>query len=430
MARAEEKERQQRLQRMLAREQGREYTPPPEPAPAKRRRSRPRPTPVRDNIRPFRPIQRRRRRRRLLTVVVLALVFVLAFALLNGALNGVGRFLGDTVDNILLNFGASEGWPVDTGISAPQRAEPLADGFVVMDSEDVAIFTAGGTRVRTIQPGYGRPCLAVGNTRFVLYNRSGTELRMESRTETLYTRTYEKGILLCALAGNGSLAVVTQDDRYAAVLEVLDPSQNPLITYSLAQDDGVPVALSFASDNKRFALGAVIAEGGRMRSLVYLMDIRQAVIGPCYRADAGSLVLELHWLSGNRVLAVLDTCAVLLDKDGGEVARYDYGGAVLQDVSVTGRQTALLLSSRAGNTLVTLNDALSVLSTVTAGEAISVATTETDVYLLTDDTVLCYGYDGEQRWRKTLDVRPQAVLNARRTLLLAGGAAEPLHPPE
>src|SRR5699024_8905017 len=117
------------------------------------------------------------------------------------------------------------GWPVSTGIETPTRVETLAGGFVEMDAEDVAVYSAYGSEVRTIQPGYARPAISVGNTRFVLYDRAGTELRVESRTRTLHTITTEQGIMLCSLSANGTLAVVTESDRYVAELQVLDPTR-------------------------------------------------------------------------------------------------------------------------------------------------------------------------------------------------------------
>ena len=47
-----------------------------------------------------------------------------------------------------------------------------------------------GTRLNSIQSGYARPAIAAGKTRFVLYNRSGNELRVESRTQNLYTKNH------------------------------------------------------------------------------------------------------------------------------------------------------------------------------------------------------------------------------------------------
>ena len=49
---------------------------------------------------------------------------------------------------------AGAGWPANTGIRTPTQVEPLAGGFVEMDNEDVAVYSAYGAKIRTIQPGY------------------------------------------------------------------------------------------------------------------------------------------------------------------------------------------------------------------------------------------------------------------------------------
>ena len=47
-------------------------------------------------------------------------------------------------------------------------------------------------------------------------HRAGNELTICSRTRTLYSQSFDAGILLCAMSNNNSLAVVTESGRYAA----------------------------------------------------------------------------------------------------------------------------------------------------------------------------------------------------------------------
>lgn len=443
-----EKQRQERRQRMLAREQGREWVPgDTQPGtdtgagvrvPKKVRRSDtpdppeiPRPNPTVGHLKPLSPLLRRRKRRRRLLWAALIAAVLAAVLVLSGLMSGLGTALRDAADSAFLYLTRSGGaWPVSTGITAPTRAEALGGGFLLMDNEDVAVYSAYGAHVRTIQPGYGRPALAVGSKRFVLYNRAGTDLRVESRTDTVYTKTFEGELLLCALSDNGSLAAVTQTDRFPAVLQVLDPGGRAVITYSLAQEDGVPVTADFAPDNRRLAVGALAAENGQMQSLVYLLDTGKETLGTCYRADAGSEVLRVQWLAGNRVLAVCDSYLTILDAaTGAETARYAYGGAVLRQAETAGRQMALLLAVRGGNTLVTLDENLVTLARVPTARSATIAAGESAVYVLDGDTVSCYSYDGVNEWQQSYGTRPQAVLPGDPPLLVASGTVEPLTGP-
>ena len=137
------------------------------------------------------------------------------------------------------------------------------------------------------------------------------------------------------------------------------------------------------------------------------------------------MVLKLQWLSSSRVLAVFDTYLTVLDATtAAEVSRYDYGGSTLQSVSSSGKGTALLLAIRGGNTLVTLDDKLTPMAMIPAGQAEKVTCTATTIYLLTDIGVESYSFDGVQNWSKDLGMRPQAVLDAARTLVFTPGRAE------
>ena len=451
----EEKERRERLQRMLARDQGaappderlaqgaraaadrpdRDFSPPPgQPAapPAgdagtdepedggnTRRvdftpRSRDR------RGRPQSPILRRRRRRRrmLLAGAVLALCLMLAWG--SGALGAAAAMAGDLADSVLLSFEPGS-YPASTGISDPIQIQELAGGFVELDSTDVAVFGANGAKLRTIQPSYARPAIAVGNTRFALYNRAGTELRIESRTGTLYTTRTDAGILLCAMSPNGTTAVVTEHNRYAAAVQVLDPGFSVIYQWYATQSDGTPVALGFASDNRRFAAGCISAVDGQVSSRIFLMDCGADDPVALYEADAGSLILHLYWLDSQHVLAVLSDYAVLLDAStGAETARYDYGGASLVDVDTDGSGVALLLTGGGDASLILLDNSLAPLAQADAGAAESLCATRTALYLTAGSLVQCLDYNGALQWEKTLDAPPLAILDASQPLVFTG----------
>ena len=89
----------------------------------------------------------------------------------------------------------------------------------------------------------------------------------------------------------------------------------------------------------------------------------------------------------------------------------------------------LLLAVRGGDTLITLDDSLNQLASVAAGQAKSVSSTATAVYLLTASGVESYGYDGTHNWSRDYGAAPQAVINARETLVFISGTVEVLNAP-
>ncbi|MGN0976370.1 MAG: DUF5711 family protein [Gemmiger sp.] len=418
------------LDRMMAREQGRAAPPPPP------KTSRPAADNTAGRTAPrtkkLSALAQKRRRRRLVLLGAVVLIIAAAFAVLTGAVGASLAALGDGMDSVTLYLNRSGGgWPVNTAISQPRQICELAGGFVELGAEDVAVYSAYGVKVRSFQPGYARPALAAGNTRFCVYNRAGSELRVESRTKTLYTKNFSNGILLCALSNNGSVAVITESSRYAAQVEIYDSLFKLKYTWCPTQKEGTPVVLRFASDNRRFAAGCLSASDGQIHAGVYLMDTATEEIGATYAADPGSMVVELDWITGTRLLAVFDDYAAVLDAStGAEIARWDYGGATLQSVSVSGRDVALLLASRSGSTLVLLDDSMQELARCSVGKADSVSCTRTAAYVLTADSVQSYSFNGTLNWTRNFSSTPIAVLDAAETLVFTGTTASVLEAPD
>jgi len=277
----------------------------------------------------------------------------------------------------------------------------------------------------------GGPVLAVGGTRFAVYNRAGNELTVCSRTRTLYSQNFDSGILLCAMSNNNSLAVVTESGRYAAQVRIYDPSMRQTYSWEMTQSDGTPIAVDFAPDSRKFAAGMLAARDGQLSCSVYFMSTDADTEGPVYTAQQGSMLLRLDWQSESRVMAVFDTYIAVLDpRTGTETARYDFGGATLQSAAPGRRQTALLLNVRGGNSLVTLDENLAAMAEIPARQAFGVSATDTDIYLLCPNAVECFGYDGVQKWVQSgLDARPLAVLDAAQTLVFTGSRASVLEAP-
>ena len=442
-----EKERLERRKRMLAREQGHTSTKPVPgtsgdiglrtPQPVHRTEPGAEPPPVKtqttSNLKSLTPLLKQRQRRRNIFVAVVIVFVALFIAIFTGAMSASIALLADGVDSLTLYLNrGSGGWPVDTGITEPLQIEELAGGFVELGAEDVVVYSAYGSRVRSFQPGYARPVLAVGGTRFVVYNRAGNELQVSSRTRGLFTRTFDESILLCAMSNNNTLAVVTESGRYTAQLQIFDPSFNPTYSWQMTQNEGTPIAVEFAPDNRRFAAGTLAARDGQLSCTVYFMDTADTEEGPAYQATQGSMLLLLDWQSDNRVVAVFDTYIAVLDpRTATETARYDFGGATLQSAAPGLRQTALLLNIRGGNSLVTFDSDLTPLAEIPARQAFGVTAADTELYLLCPNAVECYSYDGVQNWaREDLAAHPLAVLDADQTLVFTGSRVEVLTEPD
>ena len=370
----------------------------------------------------------RNRRIRRTAVLLVLLTAVVLFA--TGIAGSSVAALKDLTDTARIALLPGSGWPQQTGVAELEQMAPLTGSFVELGDEGCVVWSRTGKKLNSIQSGYARPALAAGKTRFVLYNRSGNELRVESRTQNLYTKQLENSIFLCAMADNGNLAVVTEDVSAMAELLIYNSNMEQVLSWSMSSNDGTPLRMAFSPDGRKLAAAAVTAGGGQMMTNLYLVNLASG--DPVSLANQSGVPQWLGWTSASTILAVYDSRAVLYNAGGGERAAYEFAGNTLKDISVDAAgNVALLLGSGQLHQAVLLDKSLNVQFSGTVSSANSIVRAGSLFYLLSDSGVECYNTSGEQQWSQTLAAKPQALLaDTKELLLFSGNTAQVLEVPQ
>lgn len=361
-------------------------------------------------------IQKKRRARRIRVAVVCTVLLAGILVYFTGLYGASLALLGDTVDSIRIALTPGSGFPVKASIPGYVESQPLAGGFVAVGEQDLVIYAANGNKVRTLQHGFANPCITAGNTRVCIYDRSGTQLRVENRSQTLYENQFDQSIFLCAMSPNGTLAVFLDGG-----LKVYDPMFNNIFEF---KTEDLPTAMAFSDDNRNFAVACPKAGNGGLGSVIYLLntgmeDYSQAVTVQV----SDGIPLKVEYLDRQSVLVVYDRFAAIYNvSDGTEKARYDFGANQLQSAAVSGKNTVLLFGDGEHTELtrfVVLDTNLAAVGQAAVPvRANSVAASRSGVYVLTNTLVYCYGLDGSDNGSVDPGAKPLAVIDADRLLLL------------
>ena len=372
----------------------------------------------------------RTRRIRRTVIIVAVLTILVLFA--TGAVGSSIARAKDLVDTAVITLAPAPGWPQQTGITDPDTVQQLSGAFVEMSGDSCAVYSMNGTRLNSIQSGYARPAIAAGKTRFVLYNRSGSELRVESRTQNLYTKTMDSTIYLCAVADAGQVAVVTDNADSAAALTVYNSSMQQQLVWNLTSEQGIPLRMAFSPDSRRLAAAAVTAVGGQLTTNLYALPLAQG--DPVLLSTENSVPQWMGWLSNGFLLVIYENRAVLYNTTGGSIgerASYDFGGSTLVSVSAENNGVALLLSNGQTSTAVLLDGELTVGYSGSVLSASQIIRAKNDgFYLLTDSTVERFNNAGQFQWSQPLSARPRALVEGRQILVFTGNTVQVLTPPE
>ena len=363
-------------------------------------------------------------------IIVAALTIVILFA--TGMVGSSIARAKDLVDSVHIALTPASGWPQQTGITDPDTVVPMSGSFVEKGGDSCAVYSLSGTRLNSIQSGYARPAIAVGKNRFVLYNRSGNELRVESRTQNLYTKTMDSTIALCAVANAGQVAVVTDSTDSAAKLTVYNSAMEQALSWNLTSEQGTPLRMAFSPDSRRLAVAAVTSTGGQLTTNLYVLPLAQG--DPVSLGTEASVPQWMGWLSNGFLLVIYENRAVLYNTSGGsagERASYDFGGGTLVSVSAENNGVALLLSNGQTSTAVLLDGELTVGYSGSVLSANHIINAKNDgFYLLTDSTVERFNNVGEFQWSQPLSARPRALIEGKQILVLSGNTVQVVTPPE
>ena len=368
----------------------------------------------------------RNRRIRRTAVLLVLLTAVVLFA--TGIAGSSVAALKDLTDTARIALLPGSGWPQQTGVAELEQMAPLTGSFVELGDEGCVVWSRTGKKLNSIQSGYARPAIAAGKTRFVLYNRSGNELRVESRTQNLYSKTLENSIYLCAMSDTGTLAVATDSADSTARLTVYTSTMTEQLHWDMTSAQGTPVRMAFAADSRRLAVAAVTSSAGQLQANLFVLSLAQG--DPVQLSSGDSVPQWLGWLNNDTVLAVYENCAVVYGADGGERGRFDLGGGSLVSVSQDGANAALLLENGQVCTAVLLDKDLNVQYSGNVPAANQILRRGQNFYLLTDSGVECFAADGVYQWGQELSVRPQALIAGKQLLVLCGNTVQQIAPPE
>lgn len=359
-------------------------------------------------------MRKRRHKRNVRLVVILAIIAAAALAYVTGLYGASLALLGDAVDSVTIALTPGKKFPIPFTLSGFRRALPLSGGFAAVGDKDLAIYSASGNEVQRIQHGYARPSVTAGNTRVCVYNRAGYELRVESRSRTLYEMKMEDPIQLCAMSPNGTLAVFTRGK-----LKIYDPMFEEIYIFK-TQD--LPTALAAADDNKRFAAGVPYAESGMLGGKVYLLDTRRSDYITISNNEG--VPVQIQYLSGKKIMVLYDSfAAVYSTEDGTELNRYSYGGRTLQSAAFSeGRTPVLLFGDGIHSALTQLtilnSDLQEIGSAQVNANANSVAAAREGAFVLTNNGVLCYALDGVFCGKIESATKPETLIRGRKIFLL------------
>lgn len=367
-------------------------------------------------------LRQRRRRRRIQLAATVTVVLAAVLFYITGLYGTSIALLGDAMDTIAIALQPGTGWPAKTAMVSVLDAKPVTGGFLVLGDTDLALYSNHGNQLRRIQHGFARPAISVGNTRFCLYSRTGSELRIENRSRTLYTKNFEQPIVAAEMGKDNSVGVLTRSARYTGELMVYDRQFNEIFHWYATDNEGTPYLLNFAPNSKKVAVGCLAPADGVMGLKVQILDTTKDK--PLSLVELPSCQgYRLHWFSDSTLFVMTDQFCVLLDDKGKEKARYSYNGRTLVTADVSGKNAALLFKDGG---VVLLDEKLNPTAELQSPKTTKVVLSGKQAYTIQENQVQCFATDGKLVGSQFFDHEVSTLVQAESMMVFYGSTVDML----
>ncbi|MGN0648946.1 MAG: DUF5711 family protein [Oscillospiraceae bacterium] len=281
------------------------------------------------------------------------------------------------------------GFPIQLAGSPDYVLNTMGDNLCLLTDMYITSYTLEGARISETQHGLQNPAMLTNNKRVLLYDISGKELGLYSRTGNLYKKTLDDTIVFCSLSNDERCAVVTTSARYVNTLYVFNGEGEQVFRYNSPLEKIMQT--EFSDDGSELYVSTVSAKNGELSMKIVRFDLKKTESAVWEKYIGSSLTYTLEYCSDG-LYVVTENGAMLLDTDTGEVLKSaGYGKAVTEILSTDKlRMTVFSDSASNGSVLTVYDKELNAAASAVVLGAIDIAAYGDRVYVLTATEVVEY----------------------------------------
>ena len=357
-----------------------------------------------------------RRKRIILAGVIVLLLVGLVFLFTNNdrlSLHNISNFIRYGI----FNMDSDQRFPVQN------RDESISSGNFCRMGQDLCYATDSklqtlnnyGVRMLTETHGYSSPYLVCSDKYSLLYNLGGTEFRINTLSDHVYTGNAANKILVADITDKGVYALVTQKDGYLSKLYVYDSDDNDNLLYAYSFGDYYVTSVSLKPNGKMAVVAGISAHNGNEISSLYVLDFYKDSPAQFVELE-DTVIYDVQFLGSTYAAAVGSKGAYVIDTGDGDVEMTDFEGKTLTAYTFnTDTDTFSVSLSRSGdgrNCDIWSFDSDGDLSKSFSTDlrVISISSYKGRVALLTTDTVYLYSKGGDQVGKEDAGIDPRSVV--------------------
>ena len=224
----------------------------------------------------MRKLRRKRRAKRniknlsfiLVVIVVAGLIYLSRDAWLDffdGILDRAGTTYTVQNDGTLLGGN----YPIDISKKTHTSIGKMSRNWTLFADTTFYVYDSSGDIVYSEQAPYSNPIIEEADKRTLVYDQGGYNFMVAGPRDEIYSKRLSDQILLGAVGPDGSVAIVTVNEKFASYLTIYDKNGSEIYRWA---DGTMITAVALADNGKGCLVSSTYARGGTFRSVVTRLD--------------------------------------------------------------------------------------------------------------------------------------------------------------
>ncbi len=206
----------------------------------------------------------------------------------------------ETASNFFAVFGGGS-YPIQLDSNDTINTVSKGSYYYVLTDTKINAFSNDGKIIYSYAHGYENPVLKTSRTRALVFNQGSSEGLIFSLNGLKSTITVKEKIINAAIADNGTYALVTTTDSYAASVSVHKKNGKQVYEWFSSEDLVNNVALS--PNGKKIAVSTISSKVGQYNSKVLVLNFDSAT--PEYQKEYENTVVNAFDTTSSRGFSVV-----------------------------------------------------------------------------------------------------------------------------
>ncbi len=344
--------------------------------------------------------RREKNKKRIKSLVIVLVIAIFAAAVYLTRSYWVPKLEGvlDRPRETVVNDGKiqSGNFPLSFSEGSVSSISGIGNYLACLDKNQLKIYNESGEETNSFSHNYADPVLKTALKRMMVYDKGGSSLMVMNRKNEMFSKTVRDRIILAEIADNNNIAVVTEDDKYAAIMYIFDQNGREIFKWS---SNARVLSVSFSADGEGCYVTTFSSKSGSLVSVMryFRFNSSEEIVKS---ADLPVLALKALENDNGEFWIVGDTAFLRLDEDGNIIMQYDYtaelidfdlssGCAALCFDGIQRKSTELIMFSSDSDS----SEPDSAIYT-DDGDPVSLHIKDSKVILLKNRLVECYDYSG------------------------------------